>query len=269
MRNVVVSIACLLALGAALSAQEAPPKKQILFLGGAAGFAHDSVSHAMYTIAKIGKESGVFDVRFHTDVELVTKQKLKGNKKNLDFFDAVFFYTQGDLPLTDQQKADFMSFVKEDGKGVLIAHAGTDSFRDSWPEYVEMAGGAFNHHPWHQEVRVLVDDREFPATSHFPPSFTITDEIYQLNRYSRDKVRVLMRLDASSVDMTKPNVERTDGDFALTWVREWGKGRVFTSVLGHRPEVWDRPDIQKMWLEAALWTLGFTEGETASIPLPK
>ena len=258
----------LLLFAVAGSAQEAPRKKRILFLGGSDAFAHDSVSDAMYTMAKIGRESGLFEVRFHTDLELVTKQPLKGNKKNLDWFDAVMFYTQGDLPLTDQQKADLMAFVKVDGKGVLAAHSGTDSFRDSWPEYVEMVGGAFNHHPWHEEVRVSVDDRRFPATRHFYPTFKITDEIYQLNRYSRDKVRVLMRLDPSSVDLTKKNVERTDGDFALTWVREWGKGRVFTSVLGHRPEGWDRYDIQKRWLEAAKWVLGMSEGETSSLPLP-
>jgi uncharacterized protein len=258
----------ILALFASAALAQQPEKKHILFLGGSEGFAHDSVSHAMYTLAKIGEESGVFDVRFHTDTELVTKEKLKGNKKNLDWFDAVMFYTQGDLPLSDQQKADLMAFVKEDGKGILAAHSGTDSFRNSWPEYVEMVGGAFNHHPWHQEVRVIVDDRQFPATRHFGPSIQIHDEIYQLNRYSRDKVRVLMRLDTSTVDMTKPNVERTDGDYAMTWVRELGKGRVFTSVLGHRNEVWDRPDIQKMWLEAVLWTLHMSDGETKPLPLP-
>jgi uncharacterized protein len=259
--------ALLLATAPAL-AQEPPQKKHILFIGQAADFAHDSVSHAMYTVARIGEESGLFDVRFHTDIELLTKRELKRNRKNLDYFDALFFYTQGDLPLTDEQKADIMSFIREDGKGFLAAHAGTDSFRASWPEYVEMVGGVFNHHPWHQEVRVNVEDREFPATAHFPKAITITDEIYQLSHYSRDKVRVLMSLDTSSVDLKAKNVERTDGDFAITWVREWGKGRVFVSVLGHRNEVWDRPDIQKMWLEAVRWVLGITDGPTEPRPRP-
>ena len=265
-------LALLLALSAlpvAAQRYEPPDRKHILFLGGSEGFAHDSVSHAAYTFAKIGERTGVFDLRVHTDTELVTKKKLPGNRKNLDYFDAVIFYTQGDLPLTADQKADLMAFVKQDGKGIIAAHSGTDSFRESWPEYVDMVGGAFNHHPWHQEVRVLVDDRDFPATRHFPPNFLITDEIYQLNRYSRDKVRVLMRLDTASVDMTKDNVERTDGDYALTWAREFGKGRVFTSVLGHRYEVWDRPDIQQMWQEGVFWALGMTEGDATPIPLPK
>jgi hypothetical protein len=111
-------------------------------------------------------------------------------------------------------------------------------------------------------VRINMEDRTFPATKHFPGFFEITDEIYQLNRYSRQNVRVLMSLDTSSVDMKAQGVERTDGDFAITWVDTFGKGRVFVSVLGHRDTVWDQPDIQKMWLEAAKWVLGMTEGDT-------
>ena len=254
-------------VGSSAFAQDAE-KKHILFLGGSQGWAHDAVSHAMYTMETIGRESGLFDVRFHTDTELITKKDIGGNKKNLDWFDAVMFYTQGDPPLTDEQKADFMEFVKVDGKGVLVAHSGTDSFRESWPEYVEMAGGAFVSHPWNQNVRVVVDDRSFPATRHLPRTFEIADEIYQLNRYSRDNVRVLMRLDTASVDMTKDGVQRSDGDFALAWARDWGKGRVFTSVLGHRETVWDREDIRKMWLGAVKWVLGMEDGPTESLRLP-
>ena len=249
-----------------LSAQD-DDKKHLLILGGSEGFAHDAVSHAMFTMAKIGERTGLFDTRFHTDMELVTKQKLRGNKKNLDYYDAVLFYTQGDLALSEEQKADLLRFVKEDGKGILVAHSGTDSFRNSWPEYIEMVGGAFVNHPWHQEVRIRVEDRTHPISKHFPASFEITDEIYQLNRYSRDKVRVLMSLDPSSVDLTKRGVQRMDGDFAMSWVSDFGNGRVFSSVLGHRNEVWDNPNIQRMWLEAFRWVVGITDGETESLPL--
>jgi len=259
--------AALLAFAAPSGAQDGE-KKHILLFGQSVDYAHDAVSHAMYTMAKIGQRSGLYDVRFHTDTEPFTKKKLGGNKKNLDYYDAVFFYTQGDLPFTEEQKAALMSFVREDGKGFLAAHSATDSFRNSWPEYVEMVGGAFVNHPWHQRVRVRVEDRSFPATKHFPESFFITDEIYQLNRYSRDKVRVLMSLDADSVDLGAKGVQREDRDFALTWARKWGEGRVFTSVLGHRREVWDEPLIQRMWLEAARWVLGLTEGETDPLPKP-
>ena len=266
-RLTVAALIALLLTGLPAAAQDADEKRHLLFLGGSDVFAHDSVSHAMFTMAKIGERTGLFDVRFRTDLELLSKQKLKGNRKNLDYFDAVMFYTQGDLPISEDQKADLMRFVKEDGKAILVAHSGTDSFRETWPEYIDMVGGAFNNHPWHQEIRVRVEDRSHPISRHFPAEFEITDEIYQVNRYDRSKVRVLMGMDTSSVDMTKKGVLRTDGDFALAWVREFGNGRVFTSLLGHRAEVWDDPAIQKMWLEAFRWAVGITSGETASLPL--
>ncbi len=258
---------CLLGAPGA-SGTETEAKKHLLVLGGSSFFAHDAVSHAMFTMAKIGERTGLFDVRFRTDMELVSKRKLRGNRKNLDYFDAVLFYTQGDLELADEQKADLLRFVKEDGKAILVAHSGVDSFRETWPEYIDMVGGAFVNHPWHQEVRVRVEDRSHPVTRHFPATFEVTDEIYQLNRYSRDKVRVLLGLDPASVDLTKKGVQRIDGDFALAWVRQFGKGRVFTCVLGHRESVWDNAAIQKMWLEAFRWAVGITDGETASLPLP-
>ncbi len=264
----VVLAAALSLFAAPMAAADADGRKHLLVLGGSHFFAHDAVSHAMFTMAKIGEQTGLFDVRFRTDMELVTKQKLRGNRKNLDYFDAVLFYTQGDLEVTEEQKADLMRFVKEDGKAILVAHSGTDSFRETWPEYIDMVGGAFINHPWHQKIRVRVEDRKHPISRHFPAEFEITDEIYQVDRYSRDKVRVLLAMDTSSVDMTKKGVQRTDGDFALAWVRQFGEGRVFTSLLGHRPEVWDSPAIQKMWLEAFRWAVGITDGESASLPLP-
>ena len=268
-RNCLLAATVALGLGLSPSAlAQSDEKMHLLVLGGSDFFAHDAVSHAMFTMAKIGERTGLFDVRFRTDMELVTKAKLRGNRKNLDYFDAVMFYTQGDLEISEEQKADLMRFVKEDGKGILVAHSGTDSFRETWPEYIEMVGGAFINHPWHQEIRVRVEDGSHPISRHFPRTFSVTDEIYQLNRYSRDRVRVLLSLDPSSVDLTKKGVQREDRDFALAWVREFGKGRVFTTVLGHRSEVWDNPAIQKMWLEGFRWVVGITDGETVSLPLP-
>jgi hypothetical protein len=241
----------LLAVAAAMAQSE---KKHLLFVGQGVGYVHDSVSHGMYTIAKIGQESGLFDVTFRTDVELLTKKKLDGNRKNLDYFHALFFYTTGELPLDASQKADLLNFVREDGKGFLGVHAATDTLYQ-WPEYGELIGGYFDLHPWHQEVTVKVEDRNFPATRHFPPTFHITDEIYQFKNWSRDRVKVLMSLDNSSINLNAKGVKREDKDFAVAWYREYGKGRVFYCSLGHRESVWDRPDIQKMWLEAIRWAM--------------
>lgn len=243
------------------TAQQPAKKKKLLAIGAVKGFQHDSVSHGMATLWKIGQESGLWDTYIRTDTELLTKKKLEGNAKNLDYFDAVFFYTTGEIDLTPDQKADLLAFVKVDGKGFLGSHSATDTLY-KWPEYGEMIGGYFDLHPWNQiQAPIVVEDRGFPATKHFPPALTIHDEIYQFKDYSRDRVRVLMSLDPSKIDLQNKGVHRTDKDFAVTWVRNYGKGRVFYSSLGHREEVWDRKDIQTMWLEAVKWAMGLTQGD--------
>lgn len=258
----------LLAFAVAASPQaDRPKRKKLLAIGAVKGFQHDSVSHALATLWKIGQESGLWDTYIRTDTQLVTKKKLGLNARNLDYFDAVVFYTTLELDMDEEQKASLLSFVRDDGKGFLGTHSATDTFY-KWPGYGEMIGGYFDDHPWHQKVKINVEDREFPATRHFPPSFEATDEIYQFKDFSRDRVRVLMSLDPASVDLNSPRVHRKDKDFAVTWVRRYGKGRVFYSSLGHEEQIWDRPDIQKMWLEAVKWAMGMSEGDATPRPKP-
>lgn len=255
-----------LTLSGSLLAQ--PKKKKVLAIGAVKGFQHDAVSHALGTIWKIGQESGLYDTYIRTDTQLITKKKLGSNAKNLDFFDAIFFYTSGELDMDDQQKADFLSFIRDDGKGFLAAHSANDTFY-KWPEYGELIGGYFDLHPWNQfQAPIIVEDPDFPAMKPFPQTFTILDEIYQVRDFSRERVRVLMRMDADKIDLNVKGVHRTDKDFAVTWVRDYGKGRVFYCGLGHREEVWDRPDIQKMWLEAFKWAMGLIPGDATPRPKP-
>ncbi len=263
MKNWILLASLSMMVGAcSLARAQTPARKKLLFIGEVKGFEHDSVSHAMATIERLGQQSGLWDTYLRTDSELLTKQKLSNNAKNLNYFDAVMFYTTGELDLNDEQKAALLSFVKEDGKGFLGTHSATDTFY-KWLEYGDLIGGYFNEHPWMQvHCKINVEDRAFPATKHFPEQFPIYDEIYQFkDPYSRDKVRVLMSVDPNSVDLKNPRVHRTDKDFAVTWVHQYGKGRVFYSSLGHREDIWDRPDIQQMWTEAVKWAMGLTAGD--------
>ena len=247
--------------GLAMACLAQSEKKHLLFIGQGVGYAHDSVSHAMYTMAKIGQESGRFDVMFRTDVELLTKKKLDGNRKNLDYFHAVMFYTTGELPISDQQKQDLLAFVRE-GKGFAGVHSATDTFY-KWPEYAELIGGWFNGHPWTQPVKITVADPANPLVAHLAPSFDLRDEIYQFKNFAEGRVRVLLKLDTSSVDMKARGINPGATEFPLVWVHPYGNGRVFYSALGHFDEVWDMPGIRGMLLEGMLWITGQREAPAA------
>ncbi len=253
---------------AALVPAHAQNRKKLLAIGQIRGFDHDATSHGLATIWKIGQESGEWDTWIRTDTSLVTKKKQTANAKNLDFFDAVLFYTTGELDLDDSQKADLLRFVREDGKGFIGVHSAIDTFY-KWPEYGEMTGGYFDLHPWNQfQAPVVVEDPSNPIVKHFPKEFSIMDEIYQVKDFSRDRVRVLMSLDASRIDLANKNVKRTDKDFAVAWIRDYGKGRVFYSTFGHREDSWNRPDVQKMWLEAVKYAMGMTKADATPRPRP-
>ncbi len=247
-----------LLLANAANAQPGPrpaQKKRVMAVGMTEGFYHDSTTEALATIKQLGDESGLWETYIYTDVNAITKQKQTANKKNLDQFDAIFFMTTGELPFTDEQKAAFLSFIKDDGKGFVGAHCATDTFY-KWPEYGEMLGGYFDHHPWGTfDAPVVVEDPTHPLVKHLPKEMTLHDEIYQFKDWDRSKLRVLMALDASKLDLTKKDVKRADRDFGVTWVKKYGNGRVFYSTLGHTIESWRDPRLRKMWLEGMRWAL--------------
>lgn len=246
----------------------AAAKKRLLAIGEEKGYRHEAVSHALATIERLGRETGLWETTIRTDTEALTKKKLEYNAKNLNDFDAVLFYTGGTLEMDSQQKADFLSFVRDDGKGFIGVHSATITFT-GWPEYGDMIGGYFDEHPWGTfDAPILVEDPEFPGMKQWPPAFVLKDEIYQIRNFSRDKVRVLMRLDASKLDLTNPRVHRQDRDFAVSWAKMYGKGRVFYSTLGHPGENWDRPDMQTMYVAAIKWAMGLVDVDVTPRPAP-
>jgi len=259
----------------------APARKHVLAWADVRnGYQHDSISHAIATVERLGWESGLYDTFIRTDSQLITRQpvafpanigiasSVTPLARNLNYFDAIFFFGVREIDLTAAQRSDLLAFVKDDGKGFVAAHSAITSFF-SWPEFGDMIGGRFDEHPWDiVEARVVVDDRTFPATRHLPPSFVIQDEHYQIKDFSRGKMRILARLDPASLDLQKPLVHRTDGDFPIAWAKEYGKGRVFYSTLGHDAETWDNPMVRTMYFEAIKWALGLVPGATAPIPKP-
>jgi type 1 glutamine amidotransferase len=187
-------------------------------------------------------------------------------RKNLDAFDAVAFFTDGDLDMDDSQKADLLSFVHDEGKGFIGIHSAAITFT-SWPEYGKMLGGYYDGHPWGEfQAPLVVEDPNFPGMTRLSQNFTLHDEIYQIKDFSRANVRVLLRLDADKVDLSRQGVHRQDKDFAVIWAREYGKGRVLYNGLGHSEEVWGRPDIQKMWVDMVRWSMGDLPGDAAPRP---
>ena len=169
---------------------------------------------------------------------------------------------------SEELRKNLMDWVKS-GKGVIGVHAATDCSYQ-WKEYGQMMGGYFAGHPWHQLVPIKNDDPSNPINAAFEgKDFEVTDEIYQFNRgiYSRQKQRVLLSLDMTKL---KKKGSRKDDDYAISWIKTHGKGRVFYCSLGHRNEIFWNPVVLKHQLAGIQWALGDLTGvETAPNPLTK
>jgi type 1 glutamine amidotransferase len=232
---------------------------------------HDSVSHALAIIERLGYESGFWDTYIRTDSNIIsyhplmtTGQPASGGP-SLNNVDAIFFMGHREVALDDQQKADLLKFVHDDGKGFVAAHVALTALM-SWPEFGEMLGGQFQDHPYGSvEGTVINEDPGFAATRHLPAFFKLTDEFYQVKNFSREKSRVLLRLDTSKLPPNQ-NLLNKNGDFPLAWAKMYGKGRVFYGSFAHDAKTWDSPDIYHMYFEALRWALGLTDGDATPRP---
>ncbi len=265
---IVLALLAFAFLSTSLAEMQTKPKRNLLFIGQAKGYQHDAISTAMATFYNLGRSSGLWNTQLRTDCTAITKKPLKWEAKNLDAYDAIVFFTDGDLDMDPSQKADLLSFIRDDGKGFIGIHSAAITFT-GWPEYGEMMGGYFDGHPWGQfNAPLVVEDAKFPGLNNFPPEFTLFDEVYQIKDFSRQKVRVLMSLDAGKLDLTRKGVKRADNDFAVIWAKNFGRGRVLYNGLGHVSAVWERPDFQKMWLEMVQWSMGLLAADATPQPKP-
>ena len=227
--------------------------KRILYVTHSAGFVHGSIGASREAMSQVARRTGKLEIFPTEDLSYITADRLRE-------FDAIFFFTSGELPLSDSQKRDLLDFVRS-GKGFGGAHSATDTLY-LWPEYGELIGAYFDDHPWTQEAGVDVEDPGHPATRKLGNSFRLLEEFYQFRSFSRDRVRVLLTLDTRTVTFNE-RVNRTDGDFALAWCRPYGNGRVFYTAFGHFDETWADSRFQDLLEGALLWLTGEVSADAA------
>jgi type 1 glutamine amidotransferase len=198
--------------------------------------------------------------------EGVTREQCgRVNAETLKKFDVVLFFTQGNpkkgdrfpQPLTEDEQRDLIAWVKAGG-AFAGTHCATDTLYTT--PYNELIGATFNLHPWHQKIRLHVEDPSHPGARGFKDGDEITDEIYQFTEpYSRDRLHVIMSVDNGSIDTRKG--ARADKDYAIAWCQQVGKGRVYYTALGHRREVWRDPRFQESLIGGLKWALGQAQGD--------
>jgi hypothetical protein len=184
---------------------------------------------------ELAAKTGAFQADFTTDYAALN------DKANLSSYDAVVLNNTTRLKTKENPAfvPNLIEFVKS-GRGLCVIHAGADNFYDA-PEAAEMVGGQFDGHPWGAggTWAFKLDEPGHPLNQAFGGrGFKAGDEIYQQKSpfYDRTKLRVLVSLDLSDEATAKANIEkqkRADKDYAVSWIRPYGAGRVFYTSFAH------------------------------------
>lgn len=251
-----------------------PPKpRKVLVLAKAAGFAHSSRPLAAATITEMGKKTGAWTTDTTYDAAAITADNLKQyDAIVLDSTTGTFLDDASDAAGTAARRKALLDFIRG-GKGIVGIHAASDSYHGGgsapggdplWPEWNRIIGGYFKSHwNWPTPITVKIDDPANPINATFKgKSFNINDEVYTYNdkSFSRDNVHVLTSVDYSMMsdsDRRKENPQRPDHDYALSWIRREGQGRLFYSALGHHESIYyDNPQMLEHFLAGVQYALG-------------
>lgn len=147
--------------------------------------------------------------------------------------------------------------------GTSVAFTRWPGAVEDWPEFGFLIGARGAAHKESDErVWIKVEQADHPLTRMFDPEgFEYRDEFFRFHEpYSRERVRVLLSLDTQKTDLQtgepRGNTTRPDGDYAVAWVRNHGRGRVFYSSMAHNPRVFWDPKMLEFYLAAIQFVLG-------------
>ncbi len=247
------------ALPTAAPAAPARPRRLLIFDLNVGYPGHASIPTANAAFELMGKRTGAFATEIHRNPDVFRPDSLAR-------FDGVFFNnTVGNLFEDPALRRALVEFVYSGG-GLMGVHGTSVAFtrwpgaHEDWPEFGRMLGArGASHLAADEHARLIVDDPAHPLTAMFPPDgFEHRDEFFRFGEpFSRDRVRVLLHLDTSRVAMPEGRKPfRRDDDYAVTWARRYGRGRIFYSAIAHHPRVFWDPAFLQFYLAAAQFALG-------------
>jgi type 1 glutamine amidotransferase len=250
------------ALPAKAPATPRRPRKLLIFDLNVGYGGHASIRTANLAFTMMGAKTGAFETVISRDPSIFKPESLRQ-------FDAVFFNnTVGNCFEDPALRQSLVEFVYGGG-GLMGVHGTSVAFTkwpgaiEDWPEFGIMLGArGANHKANDEHVFIKLDDPTHPVNQVFGGrDFDYRDEFFRVHEpYSRDRVRVLMSIDTAKTDMQqKPSygaVERADNDYALAWVRQYGRGRCFYCTIAHHPAVFWDPKMLQFYLAATQFALG-------------
>lgn len=272
--------ATLTGAGLALSKQllgAADKEKSVLVFTKSSGFEHAVVKRVdgkpsimEDTVTLLGAKHG-FKVEVSKDGRIF-------DDKTLHSFAAVVFFTTGDLttlgtdgkpPMSAKGKQALLDAI-QGGLGFVGVHAASDTFHtppdtpdlsnryiahgEQQDPYLKMLGAEFIIHgrdPRLQDANIIVNDPNFPGLEGVKSPVSLNDEWYSLKDFTPD-LHVILTLDTQG--LKGECYQRAP--YPMTWARMQGRGRVFFTAIGDRPENWKNEFFLNVLGGGIRWAIG-------------
>jgi type 1 glutamine amidotransferase len=282
------------------AAAATPAPKKVLYFTKSSNFEHSVVkrrggqpSFSEQVLSEFGPRHGIA-FTFSKDGSLFSPEYLAQ-------FDAVMFYTSGDLlaagkdghpPLTPEGKAALLDAVASGRLGFVGVHSAADTFHtgetvetntnqartwryrslgDQADPYLQMLGGELIVHGTQQIARARVINPRFPGFGGLGEAIELLEEWYSLTEFAPDLHALLVQ---ETSGMRDPHADGKDWPpagwdvpyqrppFPNTWARLHGKGRVFYTALGHREDVWVSETFERILFGGLAWVLRNADAPT-------
>lgn len=251
--------------------------KSVLVFTKSSGWEHDVVKRVNGkaslvddTVTDLGEKHG-----FHVGV---TKDGRIFETDKFHEYAAVVFFTTGDLltlgtdgkpPMSPAGKEKLLKGIQK-GIGFVGVHAASDTFHpqpdppdrsnrylahgDQQDPYLKMLGGEFIVHgsePRLQDANLIVNDPKFPGLEGVTSPVKFNEEWYSLKDFQPD-LHVILTLDTQG--MKGECYQRAP--YPVTWARMHGRGRVFYTAMGDRPENWKNEFFLNLLGGGIRWAIG-------------
>ncbi len=241
---------------ATASGRPRAPRRVLVFWRADAILHKSGVPAVNHALEQMGRLTGAFEADFSRDFRVFDPAVLAR-------YDAIVLNSTAHLVMPEPAKRAYLDYVDRGG-GVMAVHAAIDTFLP-WPEGAKVVGATFGDHPWGPNgtwaVKLDQPDHRLLRAFH-GRNFTIRDELYVMGEpYTRADRRVLLSVDLSdpataAVNLAGNPQRSADHDFALAWIKDYGRGRVFYADFGHIDEPFWRPEILQFYLDGLQYVVG-------------
>jgi hypothetical protein len=207
---------------------------------------HGVLDQAARGVAEVAELHGLTTVRVD-DVRTLSLDELHEAR-------ALVLFTIGETPWSADQRAAISENVRAGRLPLCALHSATDSCH-TWDDYGVLVGARFDGHPWTQTFVAEVCDSSHPACAHLGSAWHWHDEVYQF-RDLRPDAAVLLRVRDGELDPEAPGARPPPFGYPLAWCFTEGRGRVFSTSLGHFPAAWESPAYLRHLAGGLGWVLG-------------